>query len=102
MNAFSDIEAELDLSIESSAAWLEELLERVDLSEDDIQGLEIIIENLYDSAQFIRDELGIGGEQEEEEEEEHDSHLSYIQKEDEDHEEADEVTFWASGITSAF
>ena len=97
----SDIETELDMSVESAAAWLEDFLTRVEQDWDDIEAIQAIIQNLYDASDFIRGELGIGGEDEDlddddyitiqkttkntnsEDDEEYDPHLPYIEEDEE-------------------
>ena len=68
----ADLETELDMSVDSSASWLEDLIERIDLDEDDYETLQTIIANLYDCSDFIRSELGIGGEESDLDDEEDD------------------------------
>jgi len=86
-----DIEAELDLSVESSAIWLEDFLSRMEeeLDEDDFDTLATIVQNLYDCSDYIRSELGIGGEvddeEEDEDDEDYDPHLpAMLDEQDED------------------
>ena len=69
----ADLETELDMSVDSSASWLEDLIERIDLDEDDYETLQTIIANLYDCSDFIRSELGIGGEESDLDDEEDDN-----------------------------
>ena len=88
----SDIETELDMSVESAAAWLEDFLTRVEQDWDDIEAIQAIIQNLYDASDFIRGELGIGGEDEDldgddydddsEDDEEYDPHLPYLEEDE--------------------
>jgi hypothetical protein len=91
----SDIETELDISVESAAAWLEDFLDRIELDRDDMEAIQAIIQNLYNASDFIRGELGIGGEEEDldgddyeddemEDSEEFDPHLPYIEDDEEE------------------
>ena len=89
----SDIETELDMSVESAAAWLEDFLDRIELDRDDMEAIQAIIQNLYNASDFIRGELGIGGEEEDlddneddemEDSEEFDPHLPYIEDDEEE------------------
>jgi len=87
----ADLETELDMSVDSSASWLEDLIERIDLDEDDYETLQTIIANLYDCSDFIRSELGMGGEVDDEEEddddyddEEYDPHFPTLLEEEDD------------------
>jgi hypothetical protein len=96
LQQLADIETELDMSIDSSAAWLEQFIEREDLSDEDYETIVTIVDNLYEAADYIRAELGIGGEEEDlevDEEEEYDSHLPSLL---EDEEEGDTLTFKGS------
>jgi len=68
----ADLETELDMSVDSSASWLEDLIERIDLDEDDYETLQTIIANLYDCSEFIRSELGMGSEESDLDDEEDD------------------------------
>jgi hypothetical protein len=90
-----DLETELDISVDSAASWLESFVERADIDEDDYETIQTIIANLYDCSDFIRAELGIGGEEEdyeEDDEDEYDPHLPAF-LDDEDEEENDVATF---------
>jgi len=90
-----DLETELDISVDSAASWLESFVERADIDEDDYETIQAIIANLYDCSDFIRAELGIGGEEEdfeEDDEDEYDPHLPAF-LDDEDEEENDVATF---------
>jgi hypothetical protein len=95
LQQLADIETELDMSIDSSAAWLEQFIEREDLSDEDYETIITIVDNLYEAADYIRAELGIGGEEEdleedeEDEEEDCDSHLPCLLED----EEEDTLTF---------
>ena len=89
----SDIETELDMSVESAAAWLEDFLDRIEHDRDDMEAIQAIIQNLYNASDFIRGELGIGGEEEDiddneddemEDSEEFDPHLPYIEDDEEE------------------
>jgi len=68
----ADLETELDMSVDSSASWLEDLIERIYLDEDDYETLQTIIANLYDCSDFIRSELGMGSEESDLDDEEDD------------------------------
>jgi len=91
----ADLETELDMSVDSSASWLEDLIERIDLDEDDYETLQTIIANLYDCSDFIRSELGIGGEEsdlddeedddDDYDDEEYDPHFPTLLDDEEDH-----------------
>jgi len=90
-----DLETELDISVDSAASWLESFVERADIDEDDYETIQTIIANLYDCSDFIRAELGIGGEEEdfeEDDEDEYDPHLPAF-LDDEDEEETEVATF---------
>jgi len=90
-----DLETELNMSIESAAAWLQSFIERADLEDEDYLAIETIIYNLYETSDFIRSELGIGGEEEdfeEDDEDEYDPHLPAF-LDDEDEEETEVATF---------
>ena len=90
----SDIETELDMSVESAAVWLEDFLDRIEHDRDDMEAIQAIIQNLYNASDFIRGELGIGGEEEDldgddyddemEDSEEFDPHLPYIEDDEEE------------------
>jgi len=88
LQQLSDIETELDMSIESAAAWLQSFIDRVDLEDVDYQAIEIIIDNLYETCDFIRQELDLGGDDLEDEDEEDDyldPHFpSFLEEDDED------------------
>jgi hypothetical protein len=86
-----DLETELDMSVDSAASWLESFVERADIDENDYETIQTIISNLYDCSDFIRQELGIGGEEEPEEEDDYDSHLPPLFDDEED--EEDTATF---------